>query len=353
MASFSTSRYFVALFLLFIFFKTLTAYPNSSFSFKNFDKGSNFESQLGLYGDANVVNGGSSVQTSGSSSLSAGRLIYKKPIKLVERNPRTMFSFSTYFSFSTSPDNGDGLAFVMVPIGFPLNVFGSGSFGLLGERKFRFVGVEFDTLMDDKYGDLNGNHVGIDLSSLVSVKASNVSSINLVLNSGEKLQAWIDYEAGSKRLEVRLTKFGDMRPVDPLVSYPIDLSQMWKEDEVYVGLSSSSGNSLQKCNVYSWSFKLRRVPPWLHSQPLDPKAFSEKTKALTVHKRSDCLLRVLAALIIATGCGTLGAFIVLFVWTIFGNRRPVVPEEYAVQPVGFEYKKVKVVVDKPIEDGKK
>ncbi|KAA8518982.1 hypothetical protein F0562_016244 [Nyssa sinensis] len=142
-----------------------------------------------------------------------------------------MLSFSTYFSFSMSPENGDGLAFVMVPVGFPLNVFDGGSFGFLGERKFRVLGFEFDTLMDDKYGDLNDNHVGIDLSSLVSVKASKVSSINLVLNSGEKLQAWIDYEVGSKRLEVRLTKFGEIRPVDPLLLYPIDLSQMWMEEE--------------------------------------------------------------------------------------------------------------------------
>ncbi|KAA8516339.1 hypothetical protein F0562_016632 [Nyssa sinensis] len=207
--------------------------------------------------------------------------------------------------------------------------------------------------MEDKYGDPSGNHVGIDINSPVSVKASNVSSINLVLNNGEKLQAWIDYEAGSKRLEVRLSKLGDIRPVNPLLSYPIDLSQMWKEEKIYVGLSSSSGNSSQKCNVYSWSFMLWQVPPWLHSQPLDPKAFVEKTKALNDQKRSDCFLRVLGALIFGIGCGALGASIVLFVWTIFGNRRPVAPEEYAKDAVDFDYKKFKVVVDKPIEDGKK
>uniref|UniRef100_A0A5B6YVC8 Putative L-type lectin-domain containing receptor kinase VIII.2-like n=1 Tax=Davidia involucrata TaxID=16924 RepID=A0A5B6YVC8_DAVIN len=353
MATYSTSRYFAALFLLFLYFKALTAYPDSSIFFKNFDIYSNFESQLALYGDAKVVNEGSSVQISGSSSSSAGRLVYKKPIQLVEGNPRKMVSFSMYFSFSMSPENGDGLAFVMFPIGFPLNVFDGGSFGLLDESKFRVLGVEFDTVMDDKYGDPSGNHVGIDISSPVSVKVGNVSSINLVLNSGEKLQAWIDYEAGSKRLEVRLSKLGEMRPVDPLLSYPIDLPQMWKEEKVYMGLSSSSGNSSQKCNVYSWSFMLWQVPPWLHSQPLDPKAVSKKTKDLTVHKRSDRLLRVLGTLIFGVGCGALAAFIVLFVCTIFGNRLPVAPEEYAADPVDLEYKKFKVVVDKPIEDGKK
>ncbi|CAK9158311.1 unnamed protein product [Ilex paraguariensis] len=355
MASFSTSRYFAALSFLILCFKTITADPNSSFSIKNFGKDSNFGSQISLYGDAKVVDDGLSVQITGSSISGAGRMMYKKHIKLVEGEPLKMLSFSTNFSFSLSPENGNGLAFVMVPIGFPLNVFDGGSFGLLGsERKTRFLCVEFDTSMDIKYGDVNDNHVGFDVDGFTSVKVSNVSSLNLVLNSGEKLQAWIDYEASSRRLEVRLNKLGELKPVDPLLSYPIDLSQMWNGEDVFVGLSSSSGNSSQKCNVFSWSFKLRRVPHWMHSQPIDPQTVVVKTKALTLHKRSDCVLRVLAVVIFGIGCGVFGVFMVLFLWTIFGNRRPVVPEEYAVHPVNeLEYKKFNAVVDNAIQDGKK
>ncbi|CAK9133928.1 unnamed protein product [Ilex paraguariensis] len=351
METFSTSRYFAILSFFILYLQTLTAYPYSSFSFKNFGKESNFESELALYGDAKVANDSLSVQITGSSISGAGRVMYKIPIKLGVGEPKQMLSFSTYFSFSLSPKNGDGLAFVMVPFGFPLNVFDGGSFGMLRETKMRVLGVEFDTSMDVKYGDVNGNHVGLDVDSFVSAKVSNVSPLNLVLNSGEKLQAWIDYEVGSRRFEVRLNKLGELRPVDPLLSYPIDLSRMWKEDEVFVGLSSSSGNSSQKCNVYSWSFKLRQVPHWMHSQPLDPKAFVDKTKAATLDKRSDCVLRVLAALIFGTGCGALGASVVLYMWTVFGKRRPVVPEENVVHPE-VEYKKFNVVVDEAIEDGK-
>ncbi|XP_059639715.1 mannose-specific lectin CML-2-like [Cornus florida] len=141
MAVFSPSRYFTTLFLLFLYFKTLSVYPNSSFSFKNFDKDSNFESQPALYGDAKIDNCGSSVQLTGSSSSSAGRLIYKKLIKLGEGNPMRMVYFSSYFSFSISRENGDGLAFVMFPIGFPLNVFDGSSFRLLVERKIRVFGL--------------------------------------------------------------------------------------------------------------------------------------------------------------------------------------------------------------------
>ncbi|XP_052203142.1 L-type lectin-domain containing receptor kinase VIII.2-like [Diospyros lotus] len=150
--------------------------------------------------------------------------------------------------------------FVLVPIGFPLDVFDGDPFGLLSKKKFRTLAVEFDTFIDDEFGDVNGNHVGVDVNSVVLVKVGNASSINLVLNSGEKFQSWIDYEAGSKRLEIRLAKLGGMKPIDPLVSCSIDLSRMWKEDEAFIGLSSSNGNSSQSCNVHSWSFELKVVP---------------------------------------------------------------------------------------------
>ncbi|KAI3447744.1 hypothetical protein Pfo_004409 [Paulownia fortunei] len=349
----SSSRCLLACFLLNLYLQGMAGDPNLAFFFKNFGKDSNFESQLALYGDAVVANDSMSVQIAGSGVSRAGRIIYKKPINLIEVNSGNMASFSNYFVFSMSRENGDGLAFIMLPFGFPLNVFDGGSMGMLGERKMNFLAVEFDTFRDEKYGDVNGNHVGVDVDSLVSVKVSNVSSINLKLNSGEKLQAWIDYEASSKRFEVRLNKLGDNRPVDPLLSYPIDLSIMWKDKAVTVGLSSSSGNSSQKCNVYSWSFRPRTVPHWMHSKPMDPEDFVGKGEELKVPKRSDCALRIVAALIFGTGCGALGAFFVLFVWTIFGNRRPVVPEEFAEQPKEFEYNKFNVCVGKTIEDGKK
>ncbi|KAI5682659.1 hypothetical protein M9H77_03887 [Catharanthus roseus] len=353
MALFSTSRYSLAFCFLFLHFHTLNAKPNSnsSFDFKTWSTASQFS----IYGDAKLVKGVSDtfVHISGSVVSSAGRLFSRDPIKFIEGNQKKLVSFTTTFVFSMSNETGDGLAFVMVPNGYPMDEFDGGSFGLLAARrkKFKFIAVEFDTFRDKESDDVNDNHIGIDIDSLVSVKVRNVSSINL---RGEKLQAWIDYEATSKRLEVRLSnKLGnEIRPIDPLISYPIDLSRFWGPNEVFVGLSSSSGNSTQKCNVHSWSLKLRPVPYWMHSEPLDPSAFVEKKKeVLKVHQKSDCALKILAALIFGTGCGALGAFVVLFVWTILWNKRPVVPEDFAVQPVEFKFKNKKVV-DKSIEDGK-
>lgn len=348
-------RYLICLPIFALYFNALAAADSkSSFYFKNFSKDSNFESQLALYGDSKVVDESLCVEVTGSLFHSAGRVMYKKPIRLLEGKPSSLVSFSTYFSFSMSQDSGDGLSFFMVPADFPVNEFDGGSFGLLGQKKVRFLSVEFDTSKDQKYGDVNDNHVGIDVSSFVSVKVRDVSSMNLVLNNGEKLQAWIDYEANSKKLEVRLSKLGHVRPTDPLLSYLIDVSKIWKEEEIFVGLTSSNGNSSQKCNVCSWSFKVRQAPHWMHSEPLDPEsAVVEKTKVPPVNKRSDCFLKVLAALIVGTACGALGAFFVLFVWTISGANKlpvvPVLPEQYAVNPQELEYKKFNIIID----EGKK
>ncbi|KAJ8551079.1 hypothetical protein K7X08_000449 [Anisodus acutangulus] len=355
MGSLSAFRYLIVLFYLCFYFKNIQSEEQILFDFENFGKDSNFKSQLALYGDAKVVNG--VIQMSGSMGFSAGRILNKKPINLVEKNPRKMVSFSMHFVFSLSRENGDGFAFVMVPIGYPFDVFDGSLFGLLGVRKMKFLAVEFDTFMDEKYDDVNGNHVGVDLSSFVSVKVSNVS-LGL-LNSGEKIQSWIDYEASSKRLEVRLSKLGEIRPFNPLVSCLIDLSRMFKE-ELFVGLSSSSGNSTQKCNIYSWGFKTRIAPHWMHSEPLDPQAFEgeKRHEMKVIHSKSDCALRILGAMLFGTGCGALGAFIVVIVWTILGSRRPVAPEDSAVLENNTskefdEYKKFKVVVvDKVIKDGK-
>lgn len=347
MTSLSASRYLIPIALLLLYFKAVCADFNVSFASENVDKDPNFESLFAFYGDAKLVSGrDKSVQLSGSVASSAGTVLYKEPIKLFERNSRKMVSFVMNFVFSLSSENGVGLAFVMAPVGNPVHVFDGGLSGVLAAGgKVKFLAVEFETSRDNQYGDVNGNHGGVDLASLISVKISNFSSVNSSLSSGEKLQSWIDYEANSKRLEVRLAKLGEIKPPNPLLFYPVDLSRMRDKADVLFSLSSASGNSSRKCNLYSWSLKLSSVPNWMHSEPLDPAAFVERRKELKVHEKSDCALRIIAALIFGTGCGALGALLVLFIWTLLGYKRPVVPEDYVVQPVGFEY-------TKSIKDGK-
>ncbi|KAJ0797964.1 putative non-specific serine/threonine protein kinase [Helianthus annuus] len=331
MASFPTSVFLCFSFFTFYFKSSSTAHSTSSFSFTNFGQNSSFT----LHGDAKVVNNGSSVQlTAPLQQSSAGRITYKNPIKFYSGIPNKTVSFSTYFSFSvySGSGNGDGLAFVVFADGSHLFDGNNGPFGLSNGADLKFFSVEFDTLM---------NHVGIDLSNFVSLKVANLSIANLGLNSGTRLQVWIDYESGSKRLEVRLNKFGENRPVSPLLFERIDLSKIWhKNERFYVGLSSSNGNSSQVCNVYSWSFTTRQSPGWMHSEPLDPIGFKEGDgkNVIKIHKKNDCVVWVLFALILGIGLGALGSFVGMFMWTILAKRRPVTPEEYAVKHVDDDNK---------------
>ncbi|CAL0304454.1 unnamed protein product [Lupinus luteus] len=354
MASFSISHNFKVLTFLIFFLKIQAFDPLSSFSFTGFAKDPKFESSLALYGNANVVNGGSEVLLSSGSGGSggSGKITSKKPIKLVEGKPVELVnSFSTYFAFSISLDDVNGLAFVMVPSGFESEVFGnSSSFGLR-ERRFKFIGVEFSASRNGKNDGSGYCIVSINVGSSVVAKIRNDSSVNVGLKSGEKLHGWIDYEASSRRLEVRLSQYGNSRPFDPLLWHTINFSNLWEAKEMFVGFSPVKSDSSEACSLYSWSFVVRHFPYWMHSEPLNPKHLAIREIAFRVEKRrSDCLLKVLAAMIFGAGCGALTAFIMLYVWTIFGNRRPVVPEEYVMQPVECEYKKVNVVVEKAIKD---
>ncbi|KAA8534127.1 hypothetical protein F0562_031680 [Nyssa sinensis] len=329
MATFSIPSY-----LLIFSFLTLSSKPILSFSFQTLETNPSFDSDIALFGDAEIVDGGSFIQLTHPKASSSGLLLYSKPFKFLKSSPRQPMSFSMEFTFSISPQNGDGLALIIVPTDFTSKFPGKSSFGL--SREIRFLGVEFDTAMDENVGDQNANHVGIDVCSLVSAKVSNVSSINLALNSGVTLQSWVDYDASSKRLEVRLTKLGGARPYNPLLTYPIDLLEMWKEEEVFVGLSSSSGNSSQTSSVYSWKFRVRNVPSWLHSHPVDPRLYpNQQGKQKTVHRRGTCPLAVLYGLIFAIGCGALVAFIVLHLWSIFVNGNTMIPAKYSLRPVDF------------------
>ncbi|XP_021732617.1 lectin-like [Chenopodium quinoa] len=348
-------RYNFSFSLLIFYFLTLITKPISSFSLQGFngDQNPNFDSDFTLLGDAQIANEGNFVNLTSPTSgfTSSGQIVYKKPFKLVDsKSLKPIISFSTEFTFTITPGNGDGLAFVIFPSGGELSqVFDQGYFGVSDKIDRKFVAVEYDTRKDDNVGDLNGNHVGVDVgSSFVSKDISDVSSIGLLLNGGIPLKSWIDYEASSKRLEIRLAESGSERPVQPLISFSIDLSKMWGDKEILVGISSSSGNSTQVSSLSSWSFKVRTVPSSLHSQPLDPQAHSDEERPIRRNKSR--FLTVLGALIFATGCGTLVAFVALFFWVVlFGRHSNVVPE-MPMNPVDFKYEKVNVTVNNDSHD---
>lgn len=184
------------------------------------------------------------------------------------------------------------------------------------------------------------------------MRICDLSALNLDLDSGVNLHSWIDYDARSKKLEVRLSKSGLLRPFDPLVSYPVDLGGMWK-GEMLVGISSSSENSTKKSWLYSWSFELKGDVSLMHSEPLDPRAFLPNSRRETVPRRSGYIWRVLTALAFGVGCGLVIAFLVLFGWSVLVDRQSLTEKEYPPHPVDIEYEKIVTVAIKDNDVGKK
>lgn len=339
--------------LCFEIYQTMAAADsNSSFLFNGFVKSPSFDKNVALFGDSKLVNGGPSIQLTDSVSRSEGRVVYKNPIKLSQGKERNFSgSFSTSFSFSISNEIGSVLAFVMVPSGLDLRLFGrkgysSSGLGFLLQHKV--VAVEFGI-------SKRGNRVGILVGRPESGKVRKLSSFGDHFNGEKKLNCWIDYEASSKRIEVRLSLSTALKPVDPFISYAVDLAKVWKNGKFIVGLTSANGNSSKPLYLHSWSFKLRHPSMRIHSQPLDPnevsKTVKEGEKTVKVKGKNRCIWRMLGALVLGAVCGTLGAMLALYLWTICGNRQSmaIVPEECANEKSDIVVIKSDVVE----EEGKK
>ncbi|PIA38599.1 hypothetical protein AQUCO_02700072v1 [Aquilegia coerulea] len=161
---------------------------------------------LKLLGDAHLNNGSVRltrdlpVPNSGS-----GRVLYNKPIRFRQAGSRSPVSFSTFFTFSVinlNPSSvGGGLAFLISPDDQVIGDAG-GSSDTTSSSLSGFVGVEFDTLMDVEFNDINGNHVGLDLNSLISTEVCDLGEVGVELKSGNLVNAWIDYDAPTKLLNI-------------------------------------------------------------------------------------------------------------------------------------------------------
>jgi hypothetical protein len=204
--------------------------------------------------------------TSGNS----GRATYAKPVPLWRAGAggggganKLLASFTTSFTFRITPDprhnnSGDGMAFFLTP--YPSATVippdsGGENLGLLArgdstrDSRFVFVAVEFDTWSNGMPTDINGNHMGIDNTSIVSMASTSTSSPTGNLTSNIDMTATITYHNGSKLLTADLLINGSLYHVNAT----IDLSSYLPE-EVAVGFSASTGASGDLHRLLTWSF---------------------------------------------------------------------------------------------------
>ncbi|MQL82601.1 hypothetical protein Taro_015084 [Colocasia esculenta] len=217
---------------------------------------------LKLLGDAHLRN--NSIRLSPDLPVpnsGAGRVLYSRPVLLRHPETRAPLSFSTFFSFSVTHLNpssiGGGLAFVLASddgtIGDPGGFLGliNGSAAALEDGAI-VVGVEFDTLMDVEFSDINGNHVGVDLNSMVSTKVADLDAAGVNLKSGDLVNAWVEYDGAAQVLQV-FVSYSTVHPGEPVISFPLDLGR-FVNDFMYVGFSGSTQGSTEVHSIEWWSF---------------------------------------------------------------------------------------------------
>ncbi|PIN08110.1 Serine/threonine protein kinase [Handroanthus impetiginosus] len=205
-------------------------------------------------------------------SSSSGSVIYNYPIAFFDSTTNITASFSTRFTFSVDNINptsfGDGLTFFLSPNNQTLGSPG-GFLGLVNSSqltKNRFIAIEFDTKLDLHFDDPDENHVGLDIDSLISIKAANPMMQGINLKSGNSITAWIDYSNEQKKVEVFLG-YSNLKPNKAILSVDIDLSDYLKEF-MFVGFSASTEGSTELHFIENWGFKtlgLHPARPRIHS----------------------------------------------------------------------------------------
>ncbi|KAJ0987804.1 hypothetical protein J5N97_006160 [Dioscorea zingiberensis] len=256
--------------LVFIFFlpKLVVSSSNNNFIFNGFR-----DANLSLNGLADITSDGL-LRLTNNTKAGLGHAFYPLPLHFKDssKSNGTILPFSTTFAFviQTKDDDvsGHGLAFATSPSkeltgAFPnqyLGLFNNISHGSSGNH---IVAVELDTVQNMDYGDINDNHVGIDIEDLKSVTSHEAAYVadedgdwkSLKLVSGKPMQVWIDYSAMDMQLHVVISPLGVPKPRHPLLSTKVNLSAIILDD-MYVGFSASNGAATSSHYILGWSFSL-------------------------------------------------------------------------------------------------
>ncbi|XP_024984537.1 L-type lectin-domain containing receptor kinase VIII.1-like [Cynara cardunculus var. scolymus] len=251
---------FLPCFLLFIYFSVNAVAGIISFDFQTLSL-----STLKLLGDAHLVN--TSIMLTRDLAVpnsGAGGVLYNKPIRFKRPGTGIPASFSSFFSFSVANLNpasiGGGLAFVISPDDETLGDAG----GYLGIPAGA-IAVEFDTLMDVEFKDINGNHLGVDLNSVVSTEVVDLDSVDVDLRSGNQVNSWVEFNGSTQLLNISIS-YSNIKPISPILSIPMDLNKYLNEF-MYVGFTGSTQGSTEVHSVEWWTFSSSFDDPTQHPPP--------------------------------------------------------------------------------------
>ncbi len=218
----------------------LNAATNPSINFTSFTNANDLQ----INGNASLAS--STLRLTPDAATQRGSAYFKQAFALDQNT-----GFSTQFQFrsgGTQGTNGaDGLAFIIQGSGLTALGGAGGALGYSGINNS--VAVKFDTYKSPEYGDISNNNIGIlQRGNMRSTKEVNVG---LDLNSGAAVNAWVDYSAAARRLDVYLSN-GTSKPGSATLSETIDLTAI-VGNTAYMGFSGGTGGLRNSQAIEKWT----------------------------------------------------------------------------------------------------
>ncbi|XP_057461976.1 lectin-domain containing receptor kinase VI.3-like [Actinidia eriantha] len=284
-----------------------------NFTFNGFN-----QSSLRLAGDSAMQD--RAVRLTSRTKNIFGRAFYPSPVQFFNNtsSPRNISSFSTHFVFLIAPSGsnkgGHGIAFTVAPsMEFPGAEAGH-YLGLLNEsnewnKSNHLFVVEFDTVNGYKEAlDSEGNHVGVNINNFFSVESEPAAYYlngtdrkrDFSLESGEPIQAWIDFDGLNGVLNVTISPLSEQKPIRPLISRYLGLNQLFLEN-MYVGFSAATGKKTSSHYILAWSFNSNGIAPKLDlsTLPIPPKVKKSPSSRLRIHALIGALSALVLLLLVA------------------------------------------------------
>ncbi|KAH7665046.1 Non-specific serine/threonine protein kinase protein [Dioscorea alata] len=258
---------------------TLGLSTSDEFTYNGF-KGVN----LSLDGLAGITSDGL-LRLTNATKHAMGHAFFPSPMRFKKSQADNVLSFSTTFVFAIFPEyqmlGSAGFTFVLSPskelakASADNYLLGIVNMTNNGNASNHILAVEFDTWKSPEAEDINNNHVGIDINSVISnySKPAGFTSDddgkfqNLTLFSGELMQAWIEFNGRNMQLNVTLAPLGKPKPKIALLSPTINLSSIIL-DHMYVGFSGAGGSTYSYYYILGWSFQMDVRAPELNLSSL-------------------------------------------------------------------------------------
>ncbi|CAA7050507.1 unnamed protein product [Microthlaspi erraticum] len=227
----------------------------------------NSHGKLIMQGSAGIFKGFKTLTSTKKHAY--GQAYYDEILRFKNPNGTLMTSFSVSFIFAIAPEEkhkgSHGMAFVISPTRGITDASADQYLGIFNEKNNgntsnHIFAVELDINKDDEFGDIDGNHVGININGMRSIVSAPAGYYdqeghfkNISLISGNTLRITILYSHKEKQINVTLSSPEEAYyPEKPLLSVNQDLSPYFLE-KMYVGFSASTGSVGAMHYMLMWS----------------------------------------------------------------------------------------------------